>query len=314
MNAAAKHPFAAAGYVAPYRFLAPVEAVYQACADAPVQAAGSCDVCGTCFRYGAKFADANGVKFITGCDCAVKSLDSYDAAGNANTITRVKMVKRDMVNAAARARSAAKRADAAAERKAEWDAKRDAEIAACNEVDFAKLATMAHSQGWAADKGLTRADEVKYWMEERKNFRTAMDVAEQALADLASGDFTPATVLAVAGDSKHIGEVKERLVFKGSVVAKIWFDTFYGSSCIVKVVTEAGDIVAWKTSAPWGIAPVAADGGSTELNVGDSVQFKATVKSHDTDSYNDDKPCTWVARAKAFTPKAKKARKAKGAA
>lgn len=112
---ASRHPFARAGYAAPYRFVAPHEAVYQPCPGAPVQAAGTCDVCGTCYRYGATFRDANGVQFRTGCDCAAKSLRDFDSA----LAAKADRAGKDFRNAAARERRAAKRRDAAAKREAE---------------------------------------------------------------------------------------------------------------------------------------------------------------------------------------------------
>jgi hypothetical protein len=224
-------------------------------------------------------------------------------------------MRRDMVNSAARAKSAAKR-KAAAERREAMRAEQEAVLRGkCDEIDFDTLAKIAHSKDWAAEKGESAADEVNYWLKDAKNFRRGLEVAEEHLAAFRAGDFIPvaAPLPTPAADAKHIGAVKDRLVFKGTCVAKIWFEGFYGSSCIVKVITEDGDIVGWKTSSPWGIATPDADGDQI-LNVGDKVQFKATVKSHDTDSYNDNKPCTWVARAKAFTPKAKKTRKRKAKA
>lgn len=61
---------------APYRFIGISEEVYQACPDAPVQAGGNCDYCGTGLRNKYWLLSADGRKFGVGCDCIEKSGDA----------------------------------------------------------------------------------------------------------------------------------------------------------------------------------------------------------------------------------------------
>jgi hypothetical protein len=288
-----RHPFARAGYAAPYRFVAPHEAVHRAGDN--VQAAGTCDVCGTCYRYGATFADANGVEFRTGCDCAAKSLRDYDSA----LAAKAERAGKDLRNAAARERRATKRREAAERREREAAEREAGWISELSALDLAALDRVGHPLDWARDKGLSWADAVR-WHGERGNVRRALDLAHDGLRAVAAGQ-APALVSVPTVDparSRHVGAVKERRGFRATVLAVIWFDGAYGASAIVKMVTDDGALLAWKTASPWAIAPPDEDGACT-LEIGAKVAFRATVKCHDRDNYNDDAPVTWITRAKA---------------
>lgn len=290
----ATHPFEQAGFRAPYTFVRACERVHRipggalSGADA-FRPGGTCDVCGTAFRYGATFRDRDGVEFTTGCDCAVKALHDVDPAA-AEAARNAKRTILAMNRSAERiaARETAKREREEAERL-------EAESFASCDVDA--LAVIAHPLGWARDKGLSFADAVRYWSE-RGNFRRATELAHEGHAMLASGEYEPVRVLPTfdAATSKHVGTIGKRIAFEGIVLARVAFEGAYGISYIVKIATDAGDLVAWKTSNPWAIA---AD-ENAEVVVGTRVRFKATIKEHGHDSYNGGCPVTWVARAKAI--------------
>jgi len=292
--APSNHPFARAGYAAPYRFLAPHEAVHRA--GDRLQAAGTCDVCGTCYRYGATFADANGVKFRTGCDCAAKSLRDFDSA----LAAKAERAAKDFRNAAARERRAAKHREAAERREAERAEREAGWVSELSALDLAALDRVGHPLDWAREKGLSWADAVR-WHGERGNVRRALDLAHEGLRAVAAGQ-APALVTVPTADparSRHVGSVKERRVFDAVLLARIDFDTAFGPQCIVKMLTDDGALIAWKSGSPWGILPADEDTDGDRWTPGRRLRFKATVKAHSTDDYNDGAPITWVTRAKA---------------
>ncbi len=103
------HPFEVAGLgLAPFRFSGMSEKVYVACPGAPVQAAGSCDYCGTGIRYCCHVVSSDGKAFIVGCDC-VRKLNREDNA---------------MVSEMERALAKLEREKRDAERRAEWERRR----------------------------------------------------------------------------------------------------------------------------------------------------------------------------------------------
>lgn len=73
------HPFTATGHGhGPWKLLGVEEKVYQACQGAPIQAAGSCEVCLASLRWCYRMVDvATGHQFIVGCDCACKADPSW---------------------------------------------------------------------------------------------------------------------------------------------------------------------------------------------------------------------------------------------
>lgn len=116
MMTATIHPFEGAGLgLAPFRFAGLSEKVYCACPGAPVQAAGSCDYCGTGIRYCCHIRSADGKEFIVGTDC-VRKLDRADnrlVSDVDRAVANLEKAKRD------------------AKRQAEWDARAKAREAAC---------------------------------------------------------------------------------------------------------------------------------------------------------------------------------------
>lgn len=71
MAKTAIHPFESFG-PAPYTIVGVTEKVF-VIPGVCVKAGGSCDVCGTGIRWSYKIRAANGVEFVTGCDCAEKA-------------------------------------------------------------------------------------------------------------------------------------------------------------------------------------------------------------------------------------------------
>ncbi len=295
MNATtSKHPFARAGYVAPYTFLRGEVITYQACPGAPVQAGGCCDVCGTGYRYGAVFVDSTGHAFKTGLDCAAKSLHEYDSA----QAEEVRAAKREIMKGIRAEQRAEKRAAAKAKRTEQEKLEREEMAERFATCDLTELAVMAHPLDWAAEKGLTWQDAVQ-WHLDKGNTRKAFELLEEGSAYLAAGDYKPAFTPPTPGpNAAHVGTVKERRVFTGRLAAEIALeDRGYGPSWILKIVTSDGDLLAWKTGSPWSIGERDADGYGVEVKVGDAVRFKGTVKSHDDDRYSNC-PVTWVTRCK----------------
>jgi hypothetical protein len=281
------HPFVAAGYPAPYTF---VRAAYRAHVipgmDGDIhKPGGTCDVCGTCFKYGATFRAADGVEFTTGCDCAVKSLWDVDR----EVAERAKACKREILaerRAELRAAERARREELHVERE-------NAERAEFESCDVAALAVIAHPLDWAAAKGLSWADAVT-WHAERGNFRKASELASEGHALLQGGEFEAVRVLPTidAAASKHVGAVKQRLTFTARILAMVWFDSDWGGVCFVKMVDTAGNLLVWKTGTPF------TDENCNRLPVGTWVSFKGTVKDHGTDKYNDGAQCTYLTRCK----------------
>lgn len=74
----------------------------------------------------------------------------------------------------------------------------------------------------------------------------------------------------VAGNqSNHVGAIKQRLNFAGTVGTTRAFDSAYGVRTMVKFVTNDGDVVVWWTGEipDW-------------VKIGECVEFTATVKAH----------------------------------
>lgn len=68
------HPWERMGLgKAPYRYLGASVEKFQACQGAPIQPAGSCDVCGQAIWTQVRFESADGKRFKVGCDCAERA-------------------------------------------------------------------------------------------------------------------------------------------------------------------------------------------------------------------------------------------------
>lgn len=70
--------------------------------------------------------------------------------------------------------------------------------------------------------------------------------------------------------SEWVGEPKQRREFDVTLDFRTSFEGYYGLTTIMKFVTEDGNILTWFTSSP------------ADLDVGDTVRIKATIKDHDT--------------------------------
>lgn len=74
---------------------------------------------------------------------------------------------------------------------------------------------------------------------------------------------------AADADSVHFGEVKQRLSVAATISLILSFDGDYGVRSLVKGITEEGNVVIWWAS------------GTPDLEAGDRIVGKATVKGHD---------------------------------
>jgi len=293
--AESRHPFARAGYAGPYKFVAPHLALHHVPGET-ARAGGSCDVCGTGYKYGATFEDANGVRFRTGCDCAWKALRDYDSDLAEQAKQARKTLKRQLRDEA-RAKTRAERAAERERERLEEERQLNSQI---DEIDMDELEKYAHPMDWAARKGLSWADAVRYWMDERSNARKALDCAYEAREAIAKGYAVPRRkpVTVDPAVSKHVGAIKKRQVFEATCMCVISFETAYGVQHVVKLVDDEGNLLVWKTSNPGGLDGEDEHGRRKFLDQGDRVTFKATVKDHGTDSYNDDAKCTYITRCK----------------
>lgn len=68
--------------------------------------------------------------------------------------------------------------------------------------------------------------------------------------------------------SNHVGEIKKRLVFAVEVASIKWFESFYGSRALVKMLDKDGNVLVWWTNT------------EPDFAVGDQIAIKGTVKEH----------------------------------
>lgn len=153
------HRFETAGLgKAPFVFTGRVtEKTYCACPGAPVQAASSCDYCGTCIRYEFWVRSADGREFKVGCDCIHKTGD----AGLIQQISAAERKLRDAKNAAAKARKAERLAQRIEAAKAKLPSVRGA------------LTSHPHPNRFFADQGKTLLDYVSWCLENNAGDRAA---------------------------------------------------------------------------------------------------------------------------------------------
>jgi len=72
------------------------------------------------------------------------------------------------------------------------------------------------------------------------------------------------------GESRHVGHAKDRITFDGEIVMIRYCDGSYGTTTIVKLVDDAGNVFTWFAS------------GSLDLKRGGRYAVKGTVKKHDS--------------------------------
>lgn len=71
--------------------------------------------------------------------------------------------------------------------------------------------------------------------------------------------------------SEHVGNVKERITFKGTILHKFMGDGFYGANATYIIKDEEGNQFKWK----------ATSSNHFRYEVGSTMQFTGTVKSHE---------------------------------
>lgn len=279
------HPFVQAGYIAPYTYIGAQECVHRAGDE--LRPAGTCDVCGTCYRYGARFRDANGVAFSTGCDCASKSLRDIDP----KLAQQAKLAKRDIMRENRKAQRQAAREKAAAERE-EREAADKILIVSDYEQNRATLAKIGHPLDWAREKGLSWADSID-WLIQNNKHRDIASSIQKGLNLIQQNKAPKLLRVPQPSDSKHVGAIKERVQIAGQLRSVTSFDGRYGATHIVKIVTDQGDLIAVRTSS---LRAFRSNNG--DLEIGQAVAFSGTVKSHNRDEYANGANVTWLTRCK----------------
>lgn len=295
------HPFSRAGYAAPYKLVGAVESWHDPLKGAMFndgsarKPSGTCDVCGTCFGYGATWKDANGSAFKTGLICAQKAHAVY---GPSHPDFETAKLLGDMYkDAASRFQTEKRRVNrqaAAAKRKAKRETEDAESRASYLDIDFDALAKIAHPNEYRAEHGETFADYVQWW-EQSASVSKALKFAQVGIALYASGNFNP--VIEVfepnTSNSQHVGKFRPdgkgvREIFTIRRFFMINFDTAFGETYIVKFVDQDGNVLSWKTKDPFGV--------SNDDNKNEWLEVKATPKSHEEDKYNDGRPVTWISR------------------
>ncbi len=298
-----QHPFEIAGFKAPYHFVGAHEKVHVA--GDHCQAAGTCDVCGTCYRYGADFQDSQGVHFSTGLICAAKSLLDY---GDLTLAQEVKTAHKELMRKIRNdkwERAEQERKQAQKER-AELDVQTFRTT--YGDEEKRRLSTIGHPLNWRRERGDSWADAVQYWID-NGNFRRAGECLNEGLQAFEDGTGEPLVIipkLCPSDAARHLGAPKERITIEGVVRFKTSFEGAYGFVYLYKIATTDGQLVGVKTSSPLGKEVGDQWHG---LSVGDSEVLTGTVKSHDTDKYEEYRPITWIQRCKVGAPKVKAPKK-----
>lgn len=252
MNAPIIHPFARFG-AGPWQCIAVTEKKYQAAPGAPIQAGGTCDVCGTCIMYAYTFRCATGETFVTGCDCAQKA--GRDYGKQCRTAMRAW-------------RSEVRSRTTAAQREEREQARRAAE-----QWTLAKM-RVDHPEWFIAVDALAAADAFSVSIAadfgDRLSRGTELTTAQAALlAKLYRAHVRPA--------SKHYGTVGARVkalrvTFEGCAV----YDGHFGVVRIYTLATAAGELLVWKTGGFLASAKDCYD----RPEVGAELTIDATVKAH----------------------------------
>jgi hypothetical protein len=211
---------------APFRVEGFQELVYQACPGAPVQAAGSCDHCGTCIRWACIIQDADRKTFKVGTDCVLKT-------GAEGLIEAVKAAKKERRRAQAAVRRAALAEERAAVRREEERTHRQR--------------TRARAAEFASALGLG----FHTWMRARRRSRVFIDDVFRRL--LALGQLSEGQVAAVKNGALPTAPCPTgRVEFVGRIESSKVQDGEWGSVRKMLVRAEEGFRV-WCT-VPVGLA------------------------------------------------------------
>ena len=251
------HPFEKAGFgKAPFSCTHVSENVF-ALPDGTSKAGGCCDYCGTGIRweFWIKSSIAGARQFKVGCDCVVKTgwgIEGFEKVRADHTRARRQ--------AGAQKRRDARKAQLAAER-----AQRDAERQEATQVwRDANSALVSRLMAYEGGNEFLRdmATNLKYWgnlsarqVEATESCFAVIDRTEAARAN-----------------SKHIGNVGDKVTLTITVERVIALESFYGVTYITIARDEQGNVITYK-------------GNSSIGDKGDTNTIKATIKEHTI--YND---------------------------
>lgn len=148
------HQWERLGYKAPYRIVGSHEAKFQACPGAPVQPAGTCDVCGNGIMLVVRVRDANGVEFNVGCDCAMKV---YTRVSGGRRITEKNPFTREIQDIRRKHQREVR------------EARELSNIATGRELietpgNVARLKSLAHESKYWAEQGQSRWDQYEWFI------------------------------------------------------------------------------------------------------------------------------------------------------
>lgn len=256
------HPFEQAGLGrAPFRCVGVYEKVWRASPDAPLQAYGSCNYCGTCIRWCFEIKSSDDKKFEVGCDCVGRT-------GGESLVEGFREVRLEQ----ARKRRAVAVEARRAQREAAWAVERET-----RRKEREEARQIRASEWQAANAELMKDIET---FSGRNDFLADMASAIRQYGSLTDRQTEPAKRCVAAikrmdlerATSKHIGEEGQRIKnmkLKVTSCRHINTNPIYGNRFLVKLVTECGAVLIWWT----GVALRPSD---------EFVPASFTVKGHDS--------------------------------
>lgn len=236
---------------APFRYLGMYENRYDM-GFGQSKPGGTCTYCGQGILYCFKVESSDGRKFVVGCDCIAHCHDPAEAI-----VVKAKRALKNHKAAAVRAKKTESRAAAKAARQAQWDAEAAVQREAVK-TDPLYLALGAH----AANSEFIASLRTQM---ERRPLSPAQEVAaREALARIAAR-------AAVAGKSRRVGQVGERVTIVGTVEfsTRIYagMNRHYDPDrYLTKIRTDDLALIVWF--------------GAYSMKKGQRVSGKATVKEH----------------------------------
>lgn len=204
---------------------------------------GSCDHCGTGIINHFVIQSSDGVRFVVGCDCVMKT-------GDAGLVSEIKRIRSER----ARLRRAEKRAEARKERARQWkrDAKARRRAAFAEFGDDLRIVWPHRKNGFIRDVLARFA---------RTGYLSEAQVA--AMVQTAENAHLKAQFHAA---SEHIpGAAGERLIVSATCVSRTPIETAFGTSILAILHTDGGNVLKVFGKCP--------------LQKGERRTIKATVKS-----------------------------------
>ena len=207
---------------------------------------GSCAYCGMGIKYNFIVKGATGRRFVVGSECVNRTGDAGLVKAVKGERTRIAREKRDM-----------RRSQAAAERKAAYEAERKARAAAF-EASHADMIKRARAVTDIEAKGGFIADVLMGGLAGRYVSDKALAAVVNAVADLERR---------ASWNSQHLGTVGKRDVFNVEVYRVAYFESAFGIVWIVTMRDEAGNAIVSKST-------------SFRAERGQRLTIKATIKDH----------------------------------